>query len=152
MNAMSKLQDMLDRHEDNRLKPYDDATGKELKPGDVLIGNITVGTGRNLTQVGITSAESLIMLDADIAQTMADLGRNLKWFDALDDARKAALIDMCFNLGWPRFAKFKKTLAALERKDWSAAANEMLRSVWAKQVGSRAVELAAMIKEGKWQK
>jgi lysozyme len=41
-------------------------------------------------------------------------------------------------------------LAAVRRNSFEEAACEMLDSRWAEQVGSRARELAAMMKSGKW--
>ena len=39
----------------------------------------------------------------------------LPWFAGLDDARKAAVIDMTYNLGIDGFLGFRKTIAALRR-------------------------------------
>lgn len=151
MSAGDKLEAMLIRHEDLRLKPYDDATGKELRPGDTLIGKLTIGVGRNLTDVGITPAEAMILLNADIGQAVADLRRNLKWFDSLNEARQAALIDMRFNLGLAGLSGFPKMLDAMYRHRWKLAAAEAKDSKWARQVGGRSDEIADMIRSGEWQ-
>ena len=57
------LVDLLLKHEGLRLHPYDDVTGK---PPETLQGKITIGVGRNLTDVGITRTEALSLLKADI--------------------------------------------------------------------------------------
>jgi lysozyme len=48
-------------------------------------------------------------------------------------------------MGLPRFKQFKKMIAALEEGDWSEAANQMMDSKWAQQVGMRAARLATMM-------
>jgi len=55
---------------------------------------------------------------------------------------------MAFNLGVPRLLKFKKTIAAIQREDWEEAAEQMLMSKWAIQVGSRAYRLADIMLTG----
>jgi lysozyme len=49
---------------------------------------------------------------------------------------------MIFNLGLSRFKNFKKTIKAIENKDFASAADEMLNSAWANQVGQRAITLS----------
>jgi len=58
---------------------------------------------------------------------------------------------MVFNLGPGGFGKFKKAIAAMKKEEWEEAANEMLDSRWARQVGNRAKELAAMMRTRLWQ-
>ena len=44
---------------------------------------------------------------------------------------------------------FKNTLGMIERGDYAAAADGMLKSLWAKQVGKRAQRLAQTMRTGK---
>ena len=62
-----------------------------------------------------------------------------------------ALVNICFNLGLPRFLKFKKALAAAEDQDWELCADEFMDSKWASQVGQRAVELTTIIRTGEYE-
>ena len=55
---------------------------------------------------------------------------------------------MWFNLGLTRLLGFKKFLAALEAEDWDRAAEEMLDSKWAVQVGPRSTRLRDLLLEG----
>ena len=55
---------------------------------------------------------------------------------------------MGFNLGLTRLLKFKKFLAALEKKDYETAAIEMMDSRWAVQVKGRANRLRDKILSG----
>ena len=56
------------------------------------------------------------------------------------------LIEMVFQMGYPRVSKFKKTLKALDTGEFNAAANEMLDSRWHKQTPARAIELSTVIR------
>ncbi len=136
---MSRLHEMLIRHEGLRLKPYRDTVGK-----------LTIGVGRNLDDVGITREEALMLLDNDIAKVRREVNRAFRWFAQLNLVRKNVVLNMVFNIGLPRFRQFKKTIAAIKAKDWEEAASQMLDSRWARQVGRRARELAAMMKHGRY--
>lgn len=128
---------MLIEHEGLRLKPYKDTQGF-----------LTIGVGRNLEGTGLTEAEAMHLLDNDISRVVAYCRQAFAWFNGLDDVRQNVVCSMVFNLGAAGFAEFKKLIAAIERKDFEAAANEMLCSRWAAQVKGRAVELAAMMRDG----
>lgn len=132
-----ELEQQLITHEDLRLKPYR-CTAEKL----------TIGVGRNLDDNGISKAEAMTMLRNDILAVRFSLEKVLPCFLALSPRRRMALIDMCFNLGLPRFLQFKQMLAAVVAGDFNRAAEEMLASAWANQVGQRARTLATMMREG----
>src|ERR1051325_4632098 len=133
----ARLIKMLMRHEGFRLKPYVDTVGK-----------LTIGVGRNLTDVGISGDEVDYMLRNDISHCIDALEQNLSFFKLLDEARKMILIDMVFNLGIGGLMQFKKMLAAIAEARYEDAAMEMLDSLWAKQVKGRAIELSGMMRTG----
>ena len=54
-------------------------------------------------------------------------------------------VNMMFNLGRPRFSKFKKTINYLEEHNWSEAGKEARDSLWYTQVGSRAERLCSRL-------
>lgn len=128
------LVDDLKRDEGLRLKPYLDTTG-----------HWTVGYGRNLTDVGISEAEAEYLLANDIARAESFLDASLPWWRTLSPDRQRALANMAFNLG-PELLTFKVTLGRLQAGNYVAAAESMLQSLWAKQVGARAVRLAALVR------
>jgi GH24 family phage-related lysozyme (muramidase) len=67
-----------------------------------------------------------------------------KWipaFDALPKNIKLAVLDLSFNLGYPRLSKFVKTREHITRGDYNSAAMELQKSKWATQVGQRAQSL-----------
>jgi len=121
--------------------------GLRLTPYRCTEGYLTIGYGRNLETTGISRGEAEAMLDSDIDEAHRSLSFLDFWND-LNDARKAALIDMAFNLGITGLMTFKKMLAALERKDYDAASSEILDSRYAIQVGARAIRIATIIRSG----
>ena len=123
--------------EDLRQKPYLDTVGK-----------LTVGVGRNLDDKGLSREECLYLLDNDIADAEKDARTLFPGFDSLSAARKAALVNMAFNLGQTRLAGFRRLIEAVKEQDWEQAAKEMLDSRWAQQVGNRAVRLAKQMRHG----
>tara|TARA_R110002167_G_scaffold98602_1_gene259217 strand:- start:292 stop:657 length:366 start_codon:yes stop_codon:yes gene_type:complete len=115
---------------------------------------VTVGVGRNIDPeggIGLTKDEISFLLKNDIERVEDELSRRLPWILELSDVRIDALIDICFNLGLPRFLKFAKALAALEQREYDLAADEFMDSRWAKQVGNRAVTVSNMIRTGEYQ-
>ncbi|HUO11336.1 MAG TPA: glycoside hydrolase family protein, partial [Caulobacteraceae bacterium] len=66
----------------------------------------------------------------------------------LDDPRQDVLANMAFNLGVGGLLRFPKTLALVRAERWDAAADAMLASAWARQVGARARRLAEQLCTG----
>lgn len=126
----------LARHEGVRLKPYRDTEGK-----------LTIGIGRNLDDVGIFPDEAHYMLEHDVAARIGALNHALPWFPRLDPVRQRILIDMAM-MGVEKLLGFHRMLAALRIGDYDEAANEMLDSKWARQVGARAQRLARWMRTG----
>ena len=127
---------LIQKHEGLRTSPYTDTVGK-----------LTIGYGRCLDTAGISLPEAEFMLNNDITACETDL-RNFSFWPRLNECRQAALIDMRFNLGGRGLRAFTHFLAALDMDDYVGAAEEMLHSKWATQVGNRAIELSKIIKTG----
>lgn len=132
---LDKLMDDLIRDEGLKLKPYRCTAGK-----------LTIGIGRNIEDNGITDGEARYLLQNDIGRFMNELNRNIPWWQSLPEMQKNALLNMCFNMGWPRLSQFKNMLAALEAGDYEKAGDEALDSRWAGQVGGRANRISAQLK------
>ena len=92
--------------------------------------------------------QALLLLHNDIDRVRRELDKSLPWWRNLSDVRQKVLISMAFNLGMGRLLQFNRMLSALQDGDYTAAAEEMLSSVWANQVGTRAIELADMMENG----
>ena len=138
----ARLIEQLRLHEGERRKPYRDTVGK-----------LTIGIGRNLDDKGLRRDEIEYLLANDIADSRADLDRYLPWWRGLDPVRQRVLIDMVFNMGAgsPKgggLLSFVNTLSEIRRGNYGIAADMMLASKWAAQVGRRAVRLATMMRTG----
>jgi len=135
-----KLLDMLMLHE-----------GLELKPYQCTADKTTIGVGRNLQDVGITEDEAKYLLQNDIDRILKEV-EHWSFLEKLNEPRQAVILDMVFNMGVTRFNAntWVKTFAAIQDKDFEKAANEMLESKWAKQVGQRAIRLSQMMRKGEW--
>ena len=139
---MDKLLAMLKRHEGVETHAYECSEGK-----------VTVGVGRNIDQaggMGLSDDEIDYLLQNDVERVIKELAAEYPWFNDLDDVRKDAMVDISFNLGATRLRLFKRALAAMETGNYKEAATEFLDSRWAKQVGSRALELTDMISSGEY--
>lgn len=122
--------------------------GLKLKPYRCTAGKLTIGIGRNLEDKGVTRTESILLCQNDLDEIEAALDRHLPWWRGMEQTRQHAIADMAFNLGIGGLLQFKRMLSALEAKDYRIAADEALRSRWAKQVGQRAHRLADMLRHG----
>ena len=92
--------------------------------------------------------ESDYSLDNDIEIVCQVLDIKVHCCRSLDDNRHRVVANMCFNLGQPRFSGFKKFIHAMQVSDWERAAEEMMDSKWATQVGDRAKRLRNRVLQG----
>ena len=128
------LEELIERHEGKCRVLYKDSLGVS-----------TIGIGHNCSKPLSDAAMKQILRD-DLNDTISDCLHAFPWFVELSRNRQHAILDMCFNLGLPKLQGFQKFLKAMELGDYETAANEMLESLWAKQVKHRALELADMIR------
>ena len=139
----------LERDEGVREHVYDDATGAPIRPGVMVRGHPTVGVGRALDVNPLDSVEINFLLNRTIDLTATALSQALPWFEALDDVRARAIVNLAFNLGVPQFLEWHRTIGFMAEKDYPAAADEIENShPWIDQVGSRGHRIAAMIRTG----
>jgi lysozyme len=136
---MNKLIEQLKIHEGVKLKPYKCSAGK-----------LTIGVGKNIEDNGITLEEAEYLLQNDIAEARSQLLHAFPWMVDFNDARISAMINFTFNVGIGTVKKFENTLAYMQSGEWDKAADEMMDSRWARQVGNRAIEVTDQIRTGKW--
>jgi lysozyme len=145
-----KLDAELSRDEGRRANPYKDS-----------LGILTVGIGHNLAagplprqRFPMTEAQIDALFAADVASTVKKLDTYLAWWRMLSDARQRVLINMTFNLGMGRpgsghgLLSFGQFLGYVRMGAYANAAEDMLATKWAKQVGARATRLSEMMKTG----
>jgi lysozyme len=173
---IDRLQDQLILHEALRLLPYDDVTGKTVKPNMHYRGKLTIGIGRNVDgnpltpsevafighncrEKAITREQALYLLGNDIKAVCRALDVSLPWWAHLDEIRARALVDLCFNMGITTLLKFRNTLSFLRTGDYNKAADNLEKSAWYRQVGDgdptdgevndRSERIVMMIRTGK---
>tara|TARA_R110002110_G_scaffold390946_1_gene604135 strand:- start:869 stop:1309 length:441 start_codon:yes stop_codon:yes gene_type:complete len=114
------------------------------------VGHLVLNTDKEYgKEVGTPVSEKRILecLNNDVDIVCEELDRNLYWWKELNDNKQRVMVNMCFNLGYPRLSKFKKFLAAMKKHDFETAAIEMMDSKWANQVGLRAERLKKRVLE-----
>ena len=118
------------------------------------LGWWTIGVGRLIDKRrggGITHNEALYLLNNDVDSHTRDLVARFPWVEDLDEVRKIALVNLCFNMGIEKLAKFVNTMAAVKRGDWDAAAAGLRSSLWFKQVqASRSGRIIRQIRTGQY--
>lgn len=123
------------------------------------VGKLTIGIGFNLQRSGardrvravganydqicsgssaLTEAQVNGLFALDLEDAIRDGAALVENFTDHPEEIQTVIVDMIFNLGAQGFQKFEKTIAALEAKDYAAAAAQMADSVWAAQVPNRA--------------
>ncbi len=134
----TKLRAELERDEGRRTRAYRDSEGIW-----------TVGVGWNLEANALPDDVIDRLLDLSIDQAALTLDVLEPRWRALDEERQLVMLNMSFNLGAGRLAGFRRFWAAISdyldsgaAKALDRAADEMLASKWAKQVGPRADRLA----------
>jgi len=124
------LIDTLKRQEGFREKPYQCTSGV-----------LTIGYGFT----SLSANESEVVLRMKVAKLRNTLSSSIY---NLSPVRRDVLVNMAYNLGTDGLFKFRRMWQAIYSKDFATAANEMLDSKWADQVGDRAVSLAEKMREG----
>lgn len=148
MNKLMAVK-LLSLHEGRKSTLYKDSEGYW-----------TIGVGHLIDpDKGGTLPEPIIdaLLLYDIDTHWTDLVRSQPWVKGLDEVRQHVMLDMAFNMGtepfdhdgvkdWPMFVEQVRTY------QYDAAAANMRKTRWAKQVGERAERLARMMETGEWPK
>jgi lysozyme len=145
---IEKTKAQIKRHEGLRLEAYKDS-----------LGYLTIGYGHLLSkkadpaaaEMAVTKAEADQMFEGDYKAAEADAKKLLLCWDNLSAPRQAVMINMAFNLGFEGLKGFAQTISHIEGRRYNKAADAMLASKWAKQVGRRSLELARQMKTGEWQ-
>jgi GH24 family phage-related lysozyme (muramidase) len=162
--VIKSIQDRVIKHEGSKPAKYIDSRG-----------NPTIGVGFNLTRsdsseqlkkVGanpekiksgkaqLTQSQISALLFVDLTKAKASaqtlISKNgqadiSKVWQTLPITVQGVLTEMIFNLGKNGLSEFNDFLTFITKKKFPAAAQEMLRSSWAKQVGQRANNLAEII-------
>lgn len=133
---MKTLEDLIRGDEGLSLKPYKDT-----------LGFLTIGYGRNLESNGISQATADLMLEEDCGRVRQEAAA-FWWWPAIDEVRQLVVLSMIFQLGLTTFLGFQRMILALRNRNYTAAAEEMRSSLWARQTPERAEKLAKWMETG----
>lgn len=121
-------------HEGERLAAYLDTKGI-----------LTVGIGHNcavkpvegVEKVGdkITREQSFALFTEDMDESCRGLDAHLPWWSTLDNDRQNVMAELCFNMGIGTLLTFKNTLSYVKNGMWDLAAEGLMHSKWATDVG-----------------
>lgn len=119
---MSRVDYVLARlklEEGERMKAYDDATGKTVVAPE---GHLSWGWGFNLEQIG--SSGLFAVMARYILDKLDDQLLRYPFYAQADDARASVFLDIAYNEGVGGLLHFPHMIAASLAKDWPTASNE----------------------------
>lgn len=143
--------DLIEKHEGRKAKPYKCPAGHDtIGVGWNMEANpLPPAIAEHLKKHGRITQEMIDELfQTSVRQAVADCRVLFPEFDLFSDARRMALIDFVFQLGFARARRFVHSIAAINTNRWADAAKEMLKSRWAEQTPKRAETITDMIEEG----
>ncbi len=146
------LRKLIKRHEGFSIIPYRCPAHK-----------LTVGWGWNIDnnplpedvaeylkqngKITVEMAERL--LDISLERSVADARKLYKNFDEASENRQVALASMLFQMGATTMSGFVDTNPMIRRGEWDAAADNLLKSKWArKDTPKRAKEVIKLLRDG----
>lgn len=117
------------------------------------LGFWTIGVGRLIDERkgGLLYPDEIdYLLENDVNRATAGIRAALPWFQVLDEARQAVLIQMAFQMGVKGLLAFTTTLTHVRVGRYAEAAVAMLESLWARQTPERAARLSKQMETGEW--
>jgi len=142
---INKLREQLKIDEGVKYEVYDDHLGYKT----FGIGHLVKASDEEYgAAVGTPVSEERVnsIFDEDVKIFISESEKLFPNLESMPREAQQVIVNMCFNMGAPRLAKFKKFIAAMNDEDWATASIEMLDSRWADQVGDRANRLSNRIK------
>jgi lysozyme len=134
--------------EDNPLSP-DEVMTMLLSRPHIKVNNTEIGLLRKVLLLdfyenGITRSEAYYLFDNDVKKFSAELRKALPWVNDAPEEVQNILLNMTFNMGIRRLLTFngpQGTLRMIQRGEYQTAAENLKKSLWYRQVTSRAERL-----------
>lgn len=126
---LEEIGDWIKVHEGCELLPYEDTA---VPP------RITIGYGRNLSDVGISQEEADILFNSDLKVALEECEEFYWGFSDYPQEVKIVLVDLMFNMGRPTMEGFVKFNQALKEDNYRECAKELEHSRYYHQTGRRA--------------
>ena len=112
-------------------------------------GKLTIGHGHNVEDLGLSDAVVDMIDEENLAAALAELDQRIPWWREHPKEVGIVLFDMMFNMGWGDgtggLSSFRAMLPAIRAQQYEYAARLMRRSKYARDVGDRAKENAALL-------
>jgi lysozyme len=143
------LEQLLSAEEASRSKVYDDASGLPISAGSHVVGNPTVGIGRNLAGKGLSADEISFLFDNDVTELEAIFTAAFTWYATLDDVRQAVMVSLGF-MGWGAFSQFTTFFKFMAFGQYDQAAADLGTTAYARQLPGRTAQLQGMLTSGAW--
>jgi lysozyme len=97
----------------------------------------------------ITAEMAERLLTISLERSVADARKLYKNFDEASENRQVALASMLFQMGATTMSGFVDTNPMIRRGEWDAAADNLLKSKWArKDTPKRAKEVIKLLRDG----
>lgn len=147
-----KIKQMVIANEGWKNKVYKDSRGLWT----IGVGHL-IGDGKKMPfeENGIKFTKDTELSNQQVRELFEkDFGEHLKLaekapgWDKANEAGKAGLIDLTYNMGGYWYTKFKKAATLLSDGKFKEAADEFKKSAWYKQVGERAPATVSLIRSG----
>ena len=134
---------------DRLIKDLEKQEGMVLSAYQDHLGYWTIGIGRLIDKRRrgrITVDEAYYLLTNDITRKEIELYDKLPWLSKHPENVQRALMNMSFQMGVSGILKFKRTLSLVGEKRYNEAADNALKSKWAKQTPRRAKEVTDLMR------
>ncbi|MFP8558266.1 glycoside hydrolase family protein [Klebsiella michiganensis] len=153
------LYEMLRFDEGEKLQVYKDTEGYwTIGIGHLLTKNPSKELAissldkelNRVTSGVISKSESERLFSLDTSRALQDISRSelSSIYIQMSGPRRAALVNMVFQLGLNGVLNFKKMISYLKAQNYPAAADEALDSRWARQTPNRAKRVTDVIRTG----
>lgn len=121
--------------------------GNKPKPYRCTEGKLTIGIGHNLDASGLCQEAIDAQFYHDIQKCITGaFGIFGNEFDHYPGHVRRAVINMIYQMGIDGFSRFKATIRMLKEGAWSAAADNALKSLWARQTPDRAKRVTDLMR------
>ena len=132
---MEKLIEQIKEHEGFRSRVY---TCTE--------NHLTIGYGFKVSSLELTEDICELILKEKLIKLYSRVDKQIPFFKQLPVEIQDVILNMCYQMGVGGVCKFKKMLAAMNEKDWTKAADEMIDSKWYRQTKNRALQLSEIVR------
>lgn len=136
---------LLARDEGEESHLYSDAKGPKVKIVDPYGGKLTIGIGWNIEDRGLPKEIIDRLFDIACDDAIKDAERLYPNFSKMSIPRQAAIINLCYNMGYSRLSAFVPTNALIKSGQFTKAAARLRNTLYAKQLPGRSSRVANLL-------